>query len=45
LTFLSYLVATLRQIDPTFGRQTEALLRHVAAMGSSRDHVLSQIVA
>lgn len=45
LTFLSYLVATLRQVDPEFGRQTEALLRHVAAMGSSRELVLAQFLA
>jgi DNA-binding SARP family transcriptional activator len=45
LTFLSYLVATLRQIEPHFGRQTEALLRHVAAMGSSREMVVAQFLA
>ena len=45
LTFLSYLVATMRQVDPGFGRQTEALLRHVAAMGSSREMVCRQFLA
>jgi LuxR family maltose regulon positive regulatory protein len=35
ITFLSYLVAALRGMIADFGRSTEALLRHVAAMGSS----------
>ena len=45
ITFLSYLIATLRGVIPEFGRQTEALLRHVAAMGSSREMVLAQFLA
>ena len=39
------MVATLRELDPEFGRATEALLRQVAAMGSTRDVVLSQFLA
>ena len=42
---LSYMVATLREVSPGFGRSTEALLRHVAAMGSSREVVLAQFLA
>ena len=45
ITFLSYLVAALRDIWPDFGRPTEALLRNVAAMGSSREVVLAQFLA
>jgi ATP/maltotriose-dependent transcriptional regulator MalT len=45
ITFLSYLVAALRSVISDFGRSTEALLRHVAAMGSSRELVLSQFLA
>lgn len=45
ITFLSYMVATLREVSPGFGRSTEALLRHVAAMGSSREVVLAQFLA
>ena len=45
ITFLSYLVATLRGVVPDFGRPTEALLRNVAAMGSSRELVLSQFLS
>lgn len=45
ITFLSYMVATLREVDSAFGRATEALLRHVAAMGSSREVVLAQFLA
>ncbi len=45
ITFLSYLVAALRDIWPSFGRPTEALLRNVAAMGSSREVVLAQFLA
>jgi DNA-binding SARP family transcriptional activator len=45
ITFLSYMVAAMRQVAPDFGRSTEALLRHVAAMGSSREVVLSQFLA
>ena len=45
ITFLSYMVATLREISPDFGRSTEALLRNVAAMGSSREVVLAQFLA
>ena len=45
ITFLSYMVAALREISPEFGRNTEALLRHVAAMGPSRDVVIGQFLA
>ncbi len=45
ITFLSYMVATLREAVPGFGRPTEALLRNVAAMGSSREVVLSQFLS
>ena len=45
ITFLSYMVATLRGVVPDFGRPTEALLRNVAAMGSSRELVLSQFLS
>ncbi len=45
ITFLSYMVAALRDVVPDFGRQTEALLRHVAAMGSSRELALAQFLA
>ncbi len=45
ITFLSYMVATLREVSPDFGRSTEALLRNVAAMGSSREMVLAQFLA
>ena len=45
ITFLSYLVAALRDVWPGFGRPTEALLRNVAAMGSPREVVLAQFLA
>ena len=45
ITFLSYMVAALRDVFPDFGRSTEALLRNVAAMGSSREVVLAQFLA
>ncbi len=45
ITFLSYLTAALRDVWPEFGRPTEALLRNVAAMGSSREVVLAQFLA
>jgi ATP/maltotriose-dependent transcriptional regulator MalT/DNA-binding SARP family transcriptional activator len=45
ITFLSYMVAAFREISPGFGRSTEALLRHVAALGSSREIVLAQFLA
>ena len=45
ITFLSYLVATLRDVWSEFGKSTEALLRNVAAMGSSREVVLAQFLA
>jgi ATP/maltotriose-dependent transcriptional regulator MalT/DNA-binding SARP family transcriptional activator len=45
ITFLSYLVAALRDVVPGFGRSTEALLRNVASMGSSREIVLAQFLA
>lgn len=45
ITFLSYLVAALRDIWHDFGRPTEALLRNVAAMGSTQEVVLSQFLA
>ena len=45
ITFLSYLVAALRDVWPEFGKSTEALLRNVAAMGSSREVVLGQFLA
>ena len=45
ITFLSYLVAALRDVWPDFGRPTEALLRNVAAMGSSQEVVLAQFLA
>ena len=45
ITFLSYLVAGLRGVWPGFGRPTEALLRNVAAMGSTREVVLAQFLA
>ena len=45
ITFLSYVVAALRDIWPEFGRSTEALLRNVAAMGSTREVVLAQFLS
>ena len=45
ITFLSYLTAALRDIWPDFGQPTEALLRNVAALGSSREVVLAQFLA
>ena len=45
ITFLSYLVATLREEIPDFGRSTEALLRNVAALGSTREIVLAQFLS
>ena len=45
ITFLSYLVAALRDIWPDFGQPTEALLRNVAAMGSTQEVVLAQFLA
>ena len=45
ITFLSHMVAAFREVSPGFGRSTEALLRHVAAMGSSREVVLAQFLA
>ncbi len=45
ITFLSHMVAALREIIPGFGSSTEALLRHVAAMGPSREVVLAQFLS
>ena len=45
ITFLSYLVAAFRDVWPGFGRSTEALLRNVAAMGSTREVVLAQFLS
>ena len=45
ITFLSYLVASIRGAVADFGRPTEALLRNVASMGSSREVVLSQFLS
>ena len=45
ITFLSHMVASLREVIPGFGAATEALLRHVAAMGPSREVVLAQFLA
>lgn len=45
ITFLSYLVAALRDVWPDFGKPTEALLRNVAAMGSTQDVVMAQFLA
>ena len=45
ITFLSYMVASLRGAVPGFGLATEALLRNVAAMGSSRELVLAQFLS
>ena len=38
-------MAGIRELIADFGRPTEALLRHVAAMGSSRELVLAQFLA
>ncbi|MGD8485970.1 MAG: AAA family ATPase, partial [Chloroflexota bacterium] len=45
ITFLSYMIAAFRDIWPDFGRSTEALLRNVAAMGSTKEVVLAQFLA
>ncbi len=45
ITFLSHMVAALREVIPGFGASTEALLRNVAAMGPSREVVLAQFLA
>jgi DNA-binding SARP family transcriptional activator len=45
ITFLSHMVAALRELDAGFGAATEALLRNVAAMGPSREVVLGQFLA
>lgn len=45
ITFLSYMVAALRDVWPGFGRPTEALLRNVASMGSTHEVVLAQFLA
>ena len=45
ITFLSHMVAALREVTPGFGAATEALLRHVAAMGPSREVVVAQFLA
>ncbi|MEX1343050.1 MAG: BTAD domain-containing putative transcriptional regulator [Candidatus Limnocylindrales bacterium] len=45
ITFLSYLVAALRDVWPDFGKPTEALLRNVAAMGSTQEVVMAQFLA
>jgi DNA-binding SARP family transcriptional activator len=45
ITFLSYLIATLREEIPEFGRSTEALLRNVASLGSTREMVLAQFLS
>jgi DNA-binding SARP family transcriptional activator len=45
ITFLSHMVASLRELDAGFGAATEALLRNVAAMGPSREVVLGQFLA
>jgi ATP/maltotriose-dependent transcriptional regulator MalT/DNA-binding SARP family transcriptional activator len=45
ITFLSHLVASVREVSPSFGRPTEALLRHIAAMGPSREVVVATFLA
>ena len=45
ITFISHLVAAMRREYPGFGEPTEALLRHVAAMGPTRDVVLATFLA
>lgn len=45
ITFVSYLVAAFRDVWPGFGRSTEALLRNVAAMGSTQEVVLAQFLS
>ncbi|MFV2063490.1 MAG: BTAD domain-containing putative transcriptional regulator [Chloroflexota bacterium] len=45
ITFLSHLVAAVRRAFPGFGRPTEALLRHLAAMGPSREVVVGTFLS
>lgn len=45
MSFISHLVAAAREAQPDFGAATEALLRHVAAVGPSREMVLSSLLA
>jgi LuxR family maltose regulon positive regulatory protein len=45
MTFLGYLVAAVRQKYEDFGAATEALLRHVASMGPTRDVVVATFLA
>jgi ATP/maltotriose-dependent transcriptional regulator MalT len=45
ISFLGHLVAAIRVALPGFGSSTEALLRHVAAVGPTRDIVTSSLLA
>ena len=45
ISFLGHLVAAIRVASPGFGASTEALLRHVAAVGPTRDIVTSSLLA
>ena len=45
ITFVSHLVAAVRRAYPGFGQPTEALLRHMAAMGPSREVVVATFLS
>ena len=45
ISFLGHMVAAIRVALPGFGTSTEALLRHVAAVGPTRDIVTSSLLA
>jgi ATP/maltotriose-dependent transcriptional regulator MalT/DNA-binding SARP family transcriptional activator len=44
-SFITYLHASVREVDESFGHATEALLRQAATMGPSLDVVLSTFLA
>jgi LuxR family maltose regulon positive regulatory protein len=45
ISFIGHLVAAIRVARPGFGTSSEALLRHVAAVGPSREIVTSSLLA
>ena len=45
ISFIGHLVAAIRMARPSFGSSSEALLRHIASVGPSREVVTSSLLA
>ena len=45
ISFIGHLVAAIRVARPSFGSSSEALLRHIASVGPSREVVTSSLLA